>query len=356
MRYRGLLSCARFRYTGVLALVILFSFPFSHVASGTEKDGGKDDPAVAKVGDVTISEAELVAALDNYVPPGVYHAGVDPSKKDKYRKDALDELIDFTLLYKGGLKKGTKVPDEKIDEVVKANAKRYGSMEKLKEALRRDHLTMGSFRARIKKYQVVMSMLQDIAAESAYTDAALRDYYEKNKGKFRRPESMHLYQILIPVDPAAGEEEVKKKKEKADEVLGKIKAGEDFGETAYKYSEDDYRFKSGDIGFVHKGELIPQELEDAAFSLKQGEVSGVIRTVHGFHILKDVEKRPEETLDFESVKKKLKSSLEKARFTEKKKEMLTGLRAEFPVVIYLKFDDDSGSKEGAATEESGKAK
>lgn len=293
-----------------------------------------EDRVVAKVGDIKITESELEEALDRYIPPGSFHVNIDRSQKDKYSKDALNDLIEIELLYQDAKKKGINVSDDTVKKIIEENIKRFGSEKKLNEILKKKGLTLDTLRERIRKYQTVNSLLNTFVKESEYPENELKEYYEKNKNKFKRPDAARLYHILIKVEPAAPEEEWKKRKEFAEGLLEKIKSGEDFIDIAYKYSEDPYRVKGGDLGFIHRGMLDPKELEDAAFSLKEGEVSTVIKTIHGFHILKAGEKMPAETLSFEEVKQKLRSELESKRYEEIRKNYLNTLKEKTRIEVY----------------------
>jgi len=291
---------------------------------------------VAKVGDTSITESELGEALNKFKPADVYH-NVSPEKMEKFKKDALNELIDIELFHKEAKKRGVKISKSAIDEVVEANIKRLGSKKKMKEALKTKGITLNDFKKEIKKHQMVLALLNDLAKEAGYKDDELMRYYEENKSKFRRPEGLRIYHILVKAEPGATEEEWEKRRLDAEEILRKIKAGEDFGDTAYNYSEDPYKFKSGDLGFVHKGQL-EKEIEDAAFSLKEGELSGVIRSIHGFHIVKAGERKPEALMSFDEIKEKTRKELTEKRFEEKKKALLDRLRKEYPVEIYIKIE------------------
>lgn len=295
-----------------------------------------ENKVVAKVGDISITESELAEALNRFKPASVYH-NVGTEKMEKFKKDALNELIDIELFHKEAKKRGVKISKSAIDEVVEANITRLGSKKKMNEALTKKGISMEDFKEEIRKHQMVLTLLNDLAKEAEYKDEELRRYYEDNKSKFKRPEGLRLYHILVKVEPGATEEEWEKRRLDVEEILRKIKSGEDFGDTAYNYSEDPYKFKSGDLGFVHKGQL-EKEIEDAAFSLKEGELSGVIRSIYGFHIIKAGERKPEAIVSFDEIKEKTRKELNGKRLEEKKKELLDRLRKEYPVEIYIKID------------------
>lgn len=318
----------------LLAVLLLIS-PFS--ASAAEK-------VVARVGDFGITEVDLDEALSLYIPTGGFHASIDRSQKDEYRKDALNDLIEIELLSREAQKRGIKASIEAVEAVIKENIKLFKSEEELKKALEKSDRTLDAFREKIRKNDMVNNLLKELADESRYSDEELKQHYEQNRAKYKQPDALFLYHILISAEPAASENVWQEKKKFAEQLLEKIRGGADFGSIAYQYSEDPYKYKSGELGFVHRGRLVPQELEDAAFGLRKDEVSEVIRTIHGFHILKAGDRKPGETKSLDAMKDRLKKELEKKRFEGKKDALLESLRKEFPVEINLELRDNSDAK------------
>ncbi|MCX8012324.1 MAG: peptidylprolyl isomerase, partial [Desulfobacterota bacterium] len=125
--------------------------------------------------------------------------------------------------------------------------------------------------------------------------------------------------ILIKVAPNSPEDEKKKAKKKAEEILAQIKSGKPFELMALTYSQDSAtNTKGGDLGFFAPGQMI-KEFEQAAFSLKPGEVSGVVETKMGFHIIKVEEVKEEGTRPLEEVKEEIRERLLKERGQERMK-------------------------------------
>lgn len=304
-----------------------------------------EDKAVAKVGDSVIRESQLEEALDSYKPPGSFHK-ISPDNRKKFRKDALNDLIEFELLHKEAQRQGIKVKGSLIEEVIKENEKRFGSKKKFKDYLKKKGLTIDDFKEKVRRYHMVIALLNNLFKASEYKEEELKEYYGKNKYKFKRPEGIHLYHIMIKVESGSTEEERAKRQRYAEEILEKIRSGGDFGEIAYNYSEDAYKYKSGDLGFVHRGQLEP-EIEKVAFSLKEGELSGVVKSIYGFHILKAGERLPEKIMTFDEVRDKLKKDLDTKRFDEKRAALLNRLKGEYPVEIYIRFEEErTGQTEG----------
>ncbi len=113
----------------------------------------------------------------------------------------------------------------------------------------------------------------------------IQAYYKNNISKFTFIEKRKARHILIISKSSDSTDQVAAKRTKIEGILAKAKAGEDFAELAKKYSEDSLASRGGDLGFFSRGQMV-QPFEKAAFSLKEGEISGVVKTQFGFHIIK----------------------------------------------------------------------
>jgi peptidyl-prolyl cis-trans isomerase C len=146
---------------------------------------------------------------------------------------------------------------------------------------------------------------KEVISKIKVTEKEAKAYYDKNPDLFKSPEQVKARHILIQVPKEASEEDKKKLKEKADEVLKKVKAGEDFAKLAAENSDDPgTKSKGGDLGFFSKGSMVPA-FEQAAFSLKPGEVSELVETEFGFHVIKVEEKKEAIAEPFEAIKAKV---------------------------------------------------
>lgn len=144
------------------------------------------------------------------------------------------------------------------------------------------------------------------------TEAEIRSYYEANKEtEFKEGEQVKARHILIKIPSSASEEERKRLREKAERILKEIKSGADFAEMAKKHSEDEAtKDKGGDLGWLGRGRMV-EEFEEAAFSLEPGQVSDIVETPYGYHIIKVEGKRPERTKPLEEVRDEIKRKLAK---------------------------------------------
>jgi len=140
------------------------------------------------------------------------------------------------------------------------------------------------------------------------TDKEIRKYYETYKEAFRVPERVRVRHILFRLPPNPNKEEVEKVRKKALVVDKLAKSGKDFAKLAKKYSEGPTAKKGGDLGYFTRGMMV-KPFEDAAFSMKKGEISGLVRTSFGFHIIKVEDVQPARTKSLDEVKKEIETKI-----------------------------------------------
>ena len=174
------------------------------------------------------------------------------------------------------------------------------------------------------KIDYLLLSKQDLAKKIQPTEEELKTYYEENKDSFIEPEQRRASHILIrfKADTPKAKAEAKKKIE---EILAKVKAGEDFAKLAKQYSEDPGSAKQGgDLGFFQQGVMV-KPFDEAVFAMKEGEVKGPIETQFGYHIIKLTKIKPKQTLPFDKVKDQVKAQLVKQKADKQYYELLDKL-------------------------------
>ncbi|HAJ33022.1 MAG TPA: hypothetical protein DCK79_06585 [Candidatus Atribacteria bacterium] len=152
----------------------------------------------------------------------------------------------------------------------------------------------------------------------------ISEYYKLNKDSFTEKEQVHLYNILLETE------------EEAKNVLEQLKAGEDFSEIAIEKSTGPSAAKGGDLGYLSKGTIIP-EIEDVVFSLELEELSEVVKTDFGFHILKITDKKPETIKTLEEAKEEIIQTLLPAKQKEAFENLLEELKGKAEIDINEKL-------------------
>src|SRR5206468_626449 len=182
---------------------------------------------------------------------------------------------------------------------------------------------------------MVQKLLQgEVMSKIEIKPSDISAFYEKNPDKFQQPETVHAAHILVIVPPGSDEKAKAALKAKAVEALQAAKAGKDFGALARQYSQDGSAQHGGDLGFFPRGQMVPA-FEQAAFALKPGEVSDLVETQFGFHIIKMIEKRPGGTVPFAQVAPKIQEFLENQAQSDKAKAYVETLKAKGKVEIYI---------------------
>lgn len=143
---------------------------------------------------------------------------------------------------------------------------------------------------KITEQILVQALIErEILDKIKVNDEEVLEYYEQNKDSFTEKEQVHLYNILLETE------------EEAQDVLEQLKAGGDLSEIAIEKSAGPSATQGGDLGYLTRGTIIP-EIEEVVFALELEELSEVIKTDFGFHILKITEKKPETVKALEEVK------------------------------------------------------
>ena len=308
---------SRFSLILFVLFVIAHTFTLSAYAENTT--------AVAKVNGSVITSRDLEEAVDRLIPRATYHGNVSEDKRDELRQQALNGLIDRELLYQDAVARGMKPEKKLVEERMDVIRGRFSSKKDYQKALKEAGLTDEQLRERAQKTILVEeNVRKNITEPAQMSDEALKDYYDKNISKFKQPESLRL-RIISAKDEQRGKD-----------ALAKIKAGEDFGDVAARMSEDNYRIKGGDIGYVHKGRILP-ELENAAFNkMKIGEISGLIKAEGMWFIVKVEDVKPAHQMTFEESKARLKQELESKRTAELQEKWLAELHAKAKIEVLWK--------------------
>jgi peptidyl-prolyl cis-trans isomerase D len=176
-------------------------------------------------------------------------------------------------------------------------------------------------------YQVLVVDQEKVAATMTVTDAQLHQAYSQSMDNFRMPERIHVRHILVSTE---GKSDAEKKtlKAKADDILKQLKNGADFAELAKKDSDDKGSGeKGGDLDWIVKGQMQVPEFEAAAFALKPKEMSGVVTSSLGYHIIQVTEKEPARVKPFDEVKAGLAEELKKEGVSDKVQSIADQARA-----------------------------
>ena len=256
-----------------------------------------------------------------------------------FKKNILGQLVDYELLYQQAQKEKVKISSDEINLEIDKIKDNFSSTEEFDAALKANNLTLAQIKENIKRQLMINKVLGETKSQVSITDDELLKYYTENQESFFEPEQVHARHILVNT------------KEEADTLLLQLKEGIiDFSELAKEKSTDSSASNGGDLGFFTKGQMV-KEFEDAAFSLKPGEISEVVQTQFGYHIIKCEEKKEEYSPTFEEAKEKVIAIMRSQRENEAISTLISKLKEEAVIVYNYDFDAEIEALKSSAEED-----
>jgi len=165
------------------------------------------------------------------------------------------------------------------------------------------------------------------------TEEESKAYYNENAAMFTQPEQVRASHILVKVDPKADEATKQAARKKIEDVQAKLKNGGDFAELAKQYSEGPSNVKGGDLGYFQHGQMV-KPFEEVAFATMPGEVSDIVETNFGYHLIKVTDKKPETKTSYDEVKDKLDEYLKREKEQKEVLKYAEELRAKAKVETF----------------------
>ncbi len=210
--------------------------------------------------------------------------------REEFLKRNAKAKIEYVLFDPSQLQKSVAVTPEKLAAAFAGDRERY----KLPEH---------------RRVRYVLIDADAVRSRANVGEEELRRAYTEHLADFRVPDRVKVTHILFKT-AGKNPQEISAIEKTAQSVLAQVKPGADFGELAKKYSEDSTASNGGEIGWIVRGQTV-KEFEEATFSLKPGQISGLIKTIYGIHILKVLDKQTAHLQSFDEVKETLRDALEK---------------------------------------------
>ncbi len=295
-------------YVNVFRVLVsmLLAFGLFACKPATTEQGKSAGTVLADVNGTAITTQDFKNEVDR-LPPYLKPMVQSPEGK----KELLDSMV--------------------VREIILEQAKKDG-VDKSKEVA--DRLEDLSKRLIVETY-----LKKKVEQEAQISDAELKKFYDENKDKFKTGEQLRASHILV------------KSEKEAQDILAQLKSGANFADLAKKYSTDSTASKGGDLGWFSKGAMVP-EFDKAAFGLKEGELSGIVKTKFGYHIIMVTGIRPAGIRDFDEVKEQIKTTLLPSKQQEIFQKMKEDLKKNAKVTInedaLKSLDLAAGDSQGTA--------
>jgi peptidyl-prolyl cis-trans isomerase D len=305
-----------------------------------------------------VFDRELYFAVlrQNRIKPGEFERGVE---EDIRAQKAQNKVIRGLAVTDEELREAFAREFRKISlEYIQVDTDRFIDLVEVTDTEARGYLERNSSAfmepTRIKAFYAHVKF-DELTGEVKVTDEAVKDYYDKFITEFQVSSEVHARHILIRIEAGTGDSAEAKEsaRKKAEEILEKVKAGEDFSELAKKYSQDTGSAnRGGDLGYFERGVMV-KPFEEVAFSLTKGEVSALVETTYGFHIIKVEDIKEARTLPIEEVAEKIKKRLVDEKLRRVAREKMVKLRKTFEETEPLEELKAAASREGAKTSTTG---
>ncbi len=277
------------------------------------------------------------------------------------QKFALRDLIDQSLLAQRGKDMGVNVEGDVVKQLDTVRIQnKLDSMEKLEAAVTKEGLNWDDFKNNIRNKFLTQEVIRrEVGSHITIGHDETQKYYEEHKKEFVKPEQVALRAIEISTE-GKKDADLADLKKKADDLLRRIKEGEDFATLAKRFSDGSTAQQGGFLGVYKRGELSKQ-LEDQVFAMKKNQLTDVIETKQGFLILQVLERYEEGEQPFDKVENEIMDHLYSERMEPALREYLKTLREQSYVVVKPGYQDMAGGgnseiEEVSATPEASKEK
>jgi peptidyl-prolyl cis-trans isomerase C len=341
---------------GMMIFMIAASLLYVSSAVAADKKAKEAKPAgkyIAKVNGVEISNVDLERKFnlikERYASMGM---PLEDSKLQEFRKNIINSLVEQEVLYQESVAQGIKIDPAEIKAELANFKKQFETEEAFKKQIAQMNFTEKIILSQIGRSKSIQKFIADkIMPDIKVSDEDVKKYYDSHPDEFKLPERVHASHILVKVDPKAKDAEKLKKEalKKIEGIKAKLDKGEDFAKMATENSDCPSKAKGGDLGFFERGQMV-KPFEEAAFALKPGEMSKIVETQFGYHIIKSQEKKDASTLAFADIKEKLLSKLKDDRFKETFPKYMETLKKKYTIDI----PKDASAPQPAAKEQAKK--
>lgn len=255
------------------------------MAKQTIHPGQKKIP-VARVNGVVISDYQVESGLQSLLEPYKDSKGkVRFSQEQQYaaRKHVIDNLVMRELLYQEGCRQGIAATDEEIHQVMEHSVQEYETEQHFKAMLAMTGLSPDEYRQQVQRDIIINKLAASLVEgkRKPVTTKDARKYYDEHPEEMMGPEVRKILHVMVPLDRYAPSGEEKRVRKRLEEISS---SKEEFKKIVSKGSDPESGVKGQELGFVPRGQMHPL-LDSIAFRLPEGEISRIIRTEEGLHVL-----------------------------------------------------------------------
>ena len=261
---------------------------------------------------------------------------LEGAELEKLKSEILENIIGGELLYQDAQKKGIKIEDAKINKEYDNLKQKFPSTDVFTNWLKEMDLTEAAIKADFRKRMIVQQLIEkEFSSKISIADLEIKAFYDNNPQFFQKSDEVKASHILVRVAADASDATKKEARKKIESIQAKIKTGSDFAVLAKEQSDCPSKEKGGDLGFFGRGQMVPP-FEKDAFTLKPGEVSDIVETEFGYHLIKVLEKKPASTVSFDEVKGQIKQMLNQEKLQKEIVLLVEKLKKNAKVERFMK--------------------
>ena len=249
----------------------------------------------------------------------------------------MDEFVLKTLLNKEVAQRKIAVTDKEVTEVLDSMKSQLPSGVTMDELLKKNKIDPAKMREEIAtNLRMNKLVLQELGGKVVIGDKEVAQFYDKNKDKFKKPETVHARHILVAIKQGDSEKIKTEKKAKANELRKKLVDGADFADIAKKNSDCPSKEAGGDLGTFSRGQMV-KPFEDAAFSQEKNAIGPVVETDFGFHIIQVLEHQTAQVMKLDAeAKKQITTFLEREKQQQAFDNLVKKMKASANITVYGK--------------------
>lgn len=242
------------------------------------------------------------------------------------------QVVETKLLAQEARRRDIAEGSERIAATMGRIEEQAGGRAALEAALAQGGMTYDQFRVGVAENDLVTQLITNqIRPTVQVTDQEVADFYTGHPEAFQSPEKVHARHILITASPSASDEEKAAARAKAEAARERVVKGEDFAAVAKEVSQCPSASSGGDLGFFVAADMV-KPFADAAFGLKDGELSPVVETQFGYHVITSEGRQPASSKTLDEVKDQVRAMLERQKLSDAIGALLGKLHAEAKIV------------------------
>ncbi len=252
--------------------------------------------------------------------------GLEP-KGSVVIRSVLDRAIDSKLIAQEARRRGIEPNESRVDEKLAKMVAGAGSRADLEAELVKTGIDYSQLRSTVVQADLVQTLVEaQVATKGEVTPDEVLAFYNQNPELFKNPDRIHARHILFKFETEASPEQKKAAWDKAAAAHARAMAGEDFAALAVELSEGPNASKGGDLGFTTRGQMV-ESFDQAVWALKPGEISEVVESRFGYHVIKVEEIRSGPTVPLEDARPAVVNLLRQERIAQVLSELVTELKA-----------------------------